>query len=273
MDFLCFYITAALMHRRMPKIRTVISCTAGGIYSVAALFFSGVPTVVAFLFDVAVCIAMCAAVFAQKGKRFMSVLFMSGVYFAVSALMGGVMTAVYNLLNRLDLPLSEISADGLDAWAVALLAAVGGAVTMFGGKVFRKKTAQKTCRTVISFGGISVTVDSVCDSGNMLCDPISGKKVIVADIDRIKMLLPKEIYTAMKSSGCRSCPVEIRENVFSQRIRLIPSRTANGSGMLYAFVPDSTEIENAKGERHRVDAVIALSEIPEGALVPSEFLV
>ena len=273
MDFLCFYITAVIMHRKLPKIRTFISCTAGGIYSVVSLF-PDLLWIFSFASDIGACILMCAIVFYRKKSRAVSVLLMSVVYFAVSALLGGIMTAAYNLLNQLDLPIDAISSDGIDAWVIALLAVGGSLVTVLFAKFFRKSTSQRLCRVSVTVGSQTVSIDSVCDSGNLLRDPISGKCVIVADIEKIKILLPYEIYISLSSSNCRDCPVLSSDDEFSKRVRLIPTRTANGTGMLYAFLPDRTVISDQKDQDkgHEAEVLIALSVIPEGALVPSELL-
>ena len=40
MDFMCFYITSKILHRKISPIRTVLACILGGVYSVTVLFIT-----------------------------------------------------------------------------------------------------------------------------------------------------------------------------------------------------------------------------------------
>ena len=60
----------------------------------------------------------------------------------------------------------------------------------------------------------------------------------------------------------------------AERIRVIPTRTVNGEGMLYALRADSVSLNMGKGWCE-VDAFVAFGEIKNGengvrALIPSE---
>ena len=59
MDFLCFYFSCLLTHRKLPNLRAVIASSLGGIYSVVVLFMS-VKQPLAFILDVFALFLMCA---------------------------------------------------------------------------------------------------------------------------------------------------------------------------------------------------------------------
>lgn len=67
MDFLCFYITATLLHRKLSLLRAIIASAFGAIYAVFALL-AGFTITLSVIFDIFVCILMCIIVFYGKKK-------------------------------------------------------------------------------------------------------------------------------------------------------------------------------------------------------------
>lgn len=152
MDYLCFYLTNGILHRKPRAFRMLLASVLGAFYAVAAVFLP-VGEVTAFLADITVCAVMCAIVYAKRGEAFRNYLVSTGVYFGISALLGGLMTAFCSLLNHLGLPLEVIGKDGLSAWLFALLAAVSAAVAGTVGKFFRKSAGEQTATVGINCRG------------------------------------------------------------------------------------------------------------------------
>jgi hypothetical protein len=89
--------------------------------------------------------------------------------------------------------------------------------------------------------------------------------VIVAERKRIAHALPKNFPLEGQLN---------QERELATKLRLIPAKTATGSGMLEAIVPDSLVIVDENG-RHEADYLIApisLGESARGfdALIPLE---
>ena len=166
MDGLCFCLTGRLLHHRLSPWRVLLGAVIGGLYAVMALLLEA-GQAVALLFDVAVCLVMCAI---GKNRFFLSV----AVYFVLSMVLGGVMTALYNLLNRIgfaeSLPDGE---DGIGTWLFALLALVGSGITLWGGRFFRRLAAVRHCRVTVELEGLQVELEGMVDTGNLLKDPLS----------------------------------------------------------------------------------------------------
>lgn len=270
MDFLCLFLSMGLLHLKRSRWRMLLAAALGGVYSVVALFLEGTPWV-SLCADLGVCIAMCALCAAGKGVRVGRLLLFCGTYFGVSALMGGGMTALYNLLGRADLPLEEVQSDGISAWMFLLLATAAALIAAFGGRVFSRKTAIKTCRVRIRMDGVRCELEGLCDSGNLLCDPISGTPVIVADRRTWLAALPEELRRAVESGGrqMESLPE-------GRRVRIVPMHTAQGSGLAVALVPDEVLLITENGKAQAVHALIAPSGEPLSgafrAVVPTALL-
>ena len=146
---------------------------------------------------------------------------------------------------------------------------MGGLVSFFGGRFFKKKGSRQGCMIELTFDNKRVELSAFCDSGNLLTDPISSKPCIVADLSAVKKVLPESILLFLRSG---SVP---ESNAFATRIRAIPTCTVNGSGMLYAIRFDKVRISMGKGWRE-IDALVAITDIDNAAdgakaLVPSVF--
>ena len=221
--------------------------------------------------DIFVCILICAVAFFDRREK-SRVLYCTLVYAAVSVVLGGAMSALFVLFNRIGLDRllgSEDAADGISVWLFALLAFLSGIGAACGGRVFKKRSAKRFCALELTFCGKSIRLRALCDSGNLLCEPISAKPCIVVELDRVCNILPRELCFAIKRGEIeRLCGEHIK------RIRAIPLSTLSGKSMMYALRFDEVVIVDGKIER-RVDAYVALS--PEriradgaSALVPAE---
>lgn len=262
MDFLCFFITARLLHRPFRVLRSILASAMGGVYSIVILFmnFKLLPE---FIADLGFCILMCLCAVGIKGKRIGEFFFYTSVYFGVSMGTGGCMTAMYSLLNRMDLPLSSVkdNPDGISVWLFGLLALVSGIVAMIGGKLFKNASSTEISTVNITYGGKTASLRGMIDTGNMLKDPISGKPVIIIDKRSLKELMPEETITKAMNGDALGVIRENNEN----KIRLISVKTAAGSSIACAFVPQRITVDTC-GKRGRskcteIDALFAPADL------------
>ncbi len=277
MDFLCFYITAKLLHRKFPPIRALLSSIVGGVYSVAILFAGLVPPL-ELVCDIGTGLLMCMLVFIGRGVGFWKYTVSSLAYVGVSVALGGMMTAIFNMLNLLGLPLGSISesGDGMPVWLFALLAAASGVATLAGGRFLRKKQSERSADIEITYAGQTVKLAAVCDSGNFLRDPVSGKSVIVTDLSSVEKALPNELVRAVRAKDASMLTKLSPDS--ARRLRLVPSRTALGGGMLFAMTPDRLTVSLCGERPHEVEALIAPVELMSTAggfqaLIPPELIV
>ena len=264
MDFFCLLITLRLLHRRSSVLRLLIGASLGGGYAVAALL-SGVSGAVGFFLDCAAAIVICATVLCVRGARLRRILQAALVFALVSMTLGGIMTALYTALNRMDLPFEGLQGEGISVWVFALLALVSGFATAKGGRLLgiSQKTKQVTVEAVIL--GKAVVLRAMVDSGNLLCDPISGRSVIVADRERLRDVLPPFLLETDSATDSKLLSRLEKDRRLARRVRLIPTKTATGEGVLVALVPDSLTVVEGH-ERRRGDYLVAVSELGESAV-------
>lgn len=260
MDLLCLQITAALLHRRTARWRALVAAALGGIYAVLSLLLS-LSGFVGFLSDALVGALLTLLCFKNRRTTLSRALVCIPVFLFVSMAIGGIMTALYSLLNRFNLPFDALSGDDLSVWSFALLSAIAGVATVRGGRLmgFSKKTRSVTVEATLF--GKPVTLRALVDSGNLLRDPVSGKSVIVADLDRLAPHLPRELVRACRSGS----PTDVLSAYkYARRVRPIPTATAAGSALLLAIVPDSLTILDGT-HSHTADYLIAPAPLDSSA--------
>ena len=272
MDFLCFFLTARILALPLSLPRTLLAAAVGGIYSDIALFIT-LGALPSLLVDIFVCVLICAIAFLKKGTLSSLPLYII-VYFAISMALGGFMTAIFNLLNKADIPLESGASDGISVWSFAILAAVSGVLTLLGGRFFRRKSAQTHAKVELFFDGKHIKLSAMTDTGNLLREPISGKPCIVADISSLSGIIPESLARAARE-GKISALGRLSQND-SKNVRIIPTKTALGEGMLIAIRAEKITVDTGKGAK-MIDAFVALSDIKKSAdgseaLLPSEIL-
>lgn len=270
MNLLCLMITASLLHRRVNRTRAILAAALGGLYAAAALLL-GAGGILGVLADAAVGMLMCVVTFAARGTSLWQLIKCGGVQILTSVLLGGVMTALYAGLNRLELPLEVLQGDGLSVWMFALLSAVAGFATVRGGRFlgFSKRTKSVTVRAHVA--GASLSLRAMVDSGNLLRDPVSGKSVIVADRSVVLKVLPQALSRSLEGNDVAKW---LHDPAYARLIRLIPTSTATKSALLPALVPQSLQICDGKST-YAADYLIAVADLGEraggfDAVIPAE---
>ncbi len=275
MDFLCLYLTAKLLSRKMPLWRGLAAAALGGAYAIAALFLP-FGRGISFMIDAFACSLLCFVAFfcAREARRILLYIL---VYTAVSMALGGAMTALFNLFNRSGLfdGIKQSDGDGISVWLFAILAIVSAAITLLGGKFFTKRMSVCEAELEITYNGKSVIIKGMTDSGNLLRDPISGRPCVVVQTSALSPILPARIRNIAGSrglSGIDELPAELR-----RRLVIIPASTALGGGMLLGIRADKVSL-TVKGKSREADALVVLSELSgtEGgtnALIPSCLMV
>lgn len=274
MDFLCFYITSRLLHKKITPIRTILGASVGGLYSVLVLFLS-TGRLSAFVIDILVCFFMCAVVFLSKDDGIKRLIVSAFVYIFVSSVIGGLMTAMFNLLNRINPFGDEIpERDGVSVWIFALLAALSGIISITGSSFFRQNISRRKCSVLVKYGKRTVTLKGLNDSGNLLKDTLTGKCVIPISLAKSETLFPPRIIKAIKQKDVSLLDKTNAEE--AKRVRLIPCYNTSGATMMIAVIPDDIRIIDESGTSHSVDAAVAPTYVGSEefeALVPDELMI
>lgn len=221
MDFISLFITASIMRRKIHKKRTLLASAIGGLYGVFEIICSFKPWVSALL-AVLVSILMCFIAYFEKSiKRFVG---MFVVYWGVGACLGGFMSVFYSLLNKLladyinDYTYNKVYT-GARFFIVSALAIL---ISMLLGRFFTNEKQIKSVPIEIIVKDRSFSITALCDSGNLLTEPISGKAVVLVCNETE---LGKEILST--------------PDIYK---RYIPYTGVGGEGMLKGIIPKTIKI-------------------------------
>lgn len=231
MDFLSLFLCSIILHKKTTKLRMLIASVIGAIYGVLDVIFIRkeiLSIVICILMSIIICII---AFFEKNLKRMLLSIF---VYWGISATLGGLMSLLYSFLNRIFLDfLAEYPVKSVYNGArFFLIVSITAIVSIFFSKIFTNKKDIKATEVTIEYGGEKYKITALCDSGNMLTDPLSGKPVV---------LVSKKTRLGNKL-----------EKVDDKFKRYIPYNDVSGKGMLKGIVPQKIKV----GE-NLVDAIVA----------------
>ena len=91
------------------------------------------------------------------------------------------MTAIFNLLNRLDLPIAGLETDGISTYLFAIIAAAAGFISIRSSAIMSKRSSIRECILTVALNQKIITVTAIADTGNLVKDPLSGKRIVLVD--------------------------------------------------------------------------------------------
>ena len=270
MDFLCLFLTAQILRQKLRPIPTIAAAMIGGAYSIAALFINAHPIYV-LLLDMLVCVTMCFICFAKYHHSIHRHITYCLTYLACATVLGGIMTVLFNLFNKLNLPLNS-GGDQISSWLFLLLAIISGSTAIRGAKFIKKMPSKKTADVEIFFCKKSTKLCGMVDTGNIISDPSSGKPVIIVSVKSVISIIPQEISNTILSGHVAQLE-HIPPNYIG-KIRLIPGECVSGNCLLIGLVPDKIIVSNEKksAEVSALFAPAVLNNLPDGcsAIIPGE---
>lgn len=237
LDYLCLFITARLLNRYTKAVRLALGAAAGGAYSFVPYLFD-LPPLISLLLNVFSAGVICFIAFGWQNVK--AVLLNALTFIVSSALMGGLVTAIFNILPQYSNGVyTEIST--LSFCAVCVVSAL---IALSYGLISRKKIHTRSAEIKIYVGDKRFDARLLADSGNLVTEPFSSLPVIVI------------------SSTALPPPYDNPESeAFPLSIRAIPFRTSSGESCFFGFRPDKIEIVRLAGKPKRVDAFVGIDTL------------
>lgn len=259
MDFLALFITARLTHSTVKPLRLALAAMVGAVYSLVILildsYSSNLPVeLVSFTFGFICVYIMAVIAFSTKQREALK----AGVTFtAVSIGLGGCITAIGSMLASFSVRVGESAlpvSPTASPVTFMVIAVISGAVSLVYGKLRTRSIAKRQFKATLTAFGSQCELTLLCDSGNLLREPITQKPVLVVAVSVLKHLLPPEILQCAKSPLSYA---ELPEKI-ARKVRLIPVNGVSGNCMLLGFVPDMLVMNGRK-----LDAVVAVDAVNE----------
>ena len=254
MNCFALYITGFFLRRRIKGLCLVGAALLGGIYNVAEIMLN-TDNLLAKATSLAVGLLMCYVAFG--GYKFLR---SALIFFAVSALLGGLMYGAYYLLGSFHSDLfgnpRGYSYTHIPLWLFATLAAVSFVLAVIFSKLGRDVTDKREAEIVVENKDEKRQLHLLLDSGNLVREPISGKSVILVGIDAAMPLLSAEEIRALREGDA--------EFLLRRRFRLICATGVDGvRRTLYGFAPKKIVLTDGKRQAE-LDAYIAVSPTERG---------
>ena len=242
MDLLSLWLVGGLLHLKRSPGRLAVGAAIGSAYAVVRLFFPGAEWL-DLLLTAAVSALMTYC--AYGGRRLLG---NTAVFFAVGFLMGGVVTAVYRGLIRSPLVLLNGQIGSVyeripPLWLLGI-AGLSALVTRLW-EHFRRPAAQVVSVSA-SVSGRQTSFEAMCDSGDLLREPLSGLPVLVASPVILRELVPEEAYPAF--SSCEFAALTALGSGLARRARLIPASSVTDHALLPGLLCDRLTVNGVERE-------------------------
>ncbi len=229
---------------RLPlkAVRILLGAIVGAVYS--CLAFTGDFDNLASL-AIRVLFAVLIVITAFGISGIISVIKRTVLFVALTVAMGVVMLAVL-YFSRLGIRLGGVIKNGVFYFDIPthymLLCSLASYVVILAlEKLFKRSAKRSYSRIKLYRLGKTVELTALVDTGNMLCDPFTGRKVIIAEAKILSPLFSFDIDTILTDNPCG-------DNL-PEGFRLIPySSIGKKDGLLAAFVPDAVEIDHKKAD-------------------------
>lgn len=262
MDYLLLRCTARLAGIPAHRWRLLLAAALGGAYAVA-VFLPGCGFLSALPVKLAAGAGLALAAFGGERR----LLRLTLLFFAASCGFAGCVLAL-GLLAGTNPVVNGVFYTSIDAKVLMISTAAAYAVLSV---VFRHgaRHSGQELRTVrLALNGREAAFTALHDSGNTLCDPLTGRQVLVVWAGALEPLWPPELRGLLTPEALRQ-PVTALERLHQtapeagRAFRLLPYRAVGVSdGMLLAVRCDWMELD---GERYPGQvAALSATEVSDG---------
>lgn len=243
-NYLLLLTTSKLAKQHSPVWRLLIGATVGAVYAVC-MFFPQVRALYTIMAKIIVSFILVAITFSiRKWRCFIKTV---GIFYITSFIFGGVALGIFYFTGT---GKGTIISNGIFYFNLPLrILIISSAIAYIAiriiWRIYKSDRLREYKQIEIRFMGKAVHLNALIDTGNMLCEPITGTPVIIGEFERLKPILPdnfKDIYQNCTPEEiiCNSTD----ENILG-RLRVIPySSLGNTDGLLVGFKPDAVIIEN-----------------------------
>lgn len=253
-DYLLLLVTAEFASRPCRRWKLLCAAALGGLFAVL-VFFQPLEGWLALPFRLLVCCALCGVAYDRPPPRelfrlalvfLMVTLAFGGVVFALAYLGDGQgLLQVRGGVPYIDLPLGTL--------LLASCAAYGLLGVVFGAGGARRKEAP--AQVEVCCGEQVIRVKALRDTGNLLRDPVTMRRVLVLDKQQLWPLL------AAEEQGClRRLEPENATEIFQElgrcgahKFLLVPYRAVGQPGsLLLALKPDAVTIDGKESREYLI---------------------
>ena len=240
LDYLLLRLAARICGQYIPLWRLGLGALLGAVYAVCVFLPGGEPLSLPPM-KLGAGVFMALAAFGGRRRLFR----LTGVFFACACALGGGLLLLA-LLGQGGLSYGRgVPVTGLDLKRLLLSAAgIYLALTVTLRCLGRFSRLRGEIVPVTLFlSGRRVRLDAMVDTGNVLSDPFSDARVLVAEWEAVRPLLPGRAERCLPEEPA-ACADRLGALLGPERVRLLPYRSVGvSSGLLAALRVDRAEVE------------------------------
>lgn len=267
-NYLLLFLTARFSGLYVGRLRLLGGAALGALFSVL-MFFPDLPLLPSAFFKCLLCAAVTAVTFGKKSEGhllrlcfiFCSVSFaLAGIVLALSLLTGG----GGSVALRNGVPYFNVS---LKLLLLSAAVAYGVLGAVFGGGGLR--IARRTAEVEIFLQGRSMRLRALVDSGNLLRDPMTGKRVLVTGGSVLAPLFSDAAGGVLARCGELGAAESFEKlsALYPGIFSLIPYRDASSEfGLIVALRPDRVLVDGKEQDDLLVGAAGQGVETPDGCM-------
>lgn len=258
-DLLILSLVGYFLHLRRRLPRLLLSALLGGVYAVFFLWLSPTPPE-GMLLSLAAALFLCFVAYFPLGIRTLFRLVLS--FYIASFCLAGAVDAFYSLLGAFfgTEGLAGVNAvvSGKKAELFLLYALGSGLLIFIAGRIFSHRERRRSMILEIEEGGKAVKLGALVDSGNLLCDPLTARPVILVRKKEILPLLHTRVFSLLDATRRE----EELPSAVKRKVRIVPMRGIDGAHTLVGYVPDAILIypPDSDREKYAAHAMIAIYE-------------
>ncbi|MDW5299009.1 MAG: sigma-E processing peptidase SpoIIGA [Sedimentibacter sp.] len=251
-DFILLFITGKLIKKMIIYRRLIIASVIGALYVILTAYIDR-DFMTYFIVKFSVSILMIMVAYDSKG--IIANVRVILCFYITSLIMVGIITALYYL-----------DYDKLTIDAIVFSIFVGYAALHFFFKEIKARIDKNNyMRSVnIGIGNESKVLRAYIDTGNELADPMTGKPVIVVNIDSIRNILGDDLYNEIlcfynnKASNYENL-LSMNDKNDKIKLRIVKYNTISSIGeKMVCIVPDNVEISDDDKNSINADAIIGI---------------
>lgn len=233
-DYLSLYLTGKALRLPLSRIRLIMVATGGAVYALWALLLCEHYIV---LIATAILVCLIGTHFAYPRQKFVSLLRNSFIFTAVCVTLGGLVSLLYRVLSHF-LSGATMRDNGIKVLVFTLLTGVSSMLLAIGNHLLTDVRGTKAVTVSICINGKWGKFHLLVDSGNLVKEPVSGKRVIFLS----QIAARKTFGDTFNSPGF--CP---------ERRRVITIDWGGEKRMLLSVFPDRLELDGST-----LDAYVAV---------------
>ena len=265
-DYLLLLVTAKFAGKPCSRRRLLAAPALGGSLAVCSFFFPP-SQAMALPFRGLCCLALCGLAF--RWPMFRELCRLSLIFLAVTLAFGGAVFATAYLGRG---PGIVSLRGGALYWDVplGLLLGASAAAYLLLGLVFGGNSArgrQKPAKVQVRCGGRSVVFDALWDTGNQLRDPVTTRKVMVVEKERLYPLFTPEEQGCIQDleQGNTAQVFERLGRCGAHKFLLVPYRAVGQPGaLLLALRPDGLLVDGRPSQEYLVGVSPEEIALPDG---------